>query len=310
MRNLLFRLRFSKRKFGSLILWVRRRPLVPDHYEFLLSMIQNLPWEAEDSEVVLAYPSDVKFLSRRMKIVLLQIEHTLVRKGGRDSAAAVPGQVSDPSGSEALLVRLNGDLRAFEKAHTIIDYSPSNVINVLNSSLRKVYDNKAVYIAPLINAEMTNPSHSGRDYSRVFTSMNIYDSSDRRMKILDQLSGETSLSFENISGQRSLWSAYSGVGILLNLHQTDHHLTLEELRVLPALLQGVLVVSENSPLSEVIPYREFVTFADASDLSAVLTEVARDPVSLWKQTFEGARFSKMVRALELSNREALLRLVR
>ena len=42
--------------------------------------------------------------------------------------------------------------------------------------------------------------------------------------------------------------------ILLNVHQSDDHWTLEELRVLPALLRGVVVISESVPLSGVIPY--------------------------------------------------------
>jgi hypothetical protein len=57
---------------------------------------------------------------------------------------------------------------------------------------------------------------------------------------------------------------------MINIHQTEHHHTLEELRVLPAVCCGVIVVCERSPLTEHLPYNEFIVW---SDFDAVLETV-------------------------------------
>jgi hypothetical protein len=50
--------------------------------------------------------------------------------------------------------------------------------------------------------------------------------------------------------------------ILINIHQTPHHDTLEELRVLPALECGVIIISEKSALNECIPYNDLIIWAN------------------------------------------------
>ena len=61
--------------------------------------------------------------------------------------------------------------------------------------------------------------------------------------------------------------------ILLNVHQSDNHWTLEELRVLPALLQGVVVISESVPLSRVIPYRRNIIFTPYEQLVDAVVKI-------------------------------------
>jgi hypothetical protein len=60
---------------------------------------------------------------------------------------------------------------------------------------------------------------------------------------------------------------------MLNVHQTDHHHTFEELRVLPALLNGVVIVSEESPLKNVIPYSDYIVWSDYDDIPRKTLEV-------------------------------------
>jgi hypothetical protein len=53
---------------------------------------------------------------------------------------------------------------------------------------------------------------------------------------------------------------------MLNIHQTEHHHTFEEFRVLPALLRGLVVICEESPLISSIPYSQFVVWSSINDL--------------------------------------------
>jgi hypothetical protein len=66
---------------------------------------------------------------------------------------------------------------------------------------------------------------------------------------------------------------YDRSAILLNVHQTPHHHTLEEFRVLPALLRGVVVISEVVPLVEHVPFREYVVWSTLADFPATTRRV-------------------------------------
>ena len=57
--------------------------------------------------------------------------------------------------------------------------------------------------------------------------------------------------------------------ILINVHTTAHHHTLEEYRVLPALLRGCVVVSEDVPLAREVPYADSIVFAPYERLLAI-----------------------------------------
>ena len=67
-----------------------------------------------------------------------------------------------------------------------------------------------------------------------------------------------------------------GTRILVNVHQTGHHHTLEELRLLPALLSGVVVVSEDVPCRELVPYHEYIVWTDYDSLSSTVARVNRE----------------------------------
>jgi hypothetical protein len=71
-------------------------------------------------------------------------------------------------------------------------------------------------------------------------------------------------------------SFYKKAKILINIHQTDYHHTFEELRVLPALLNGLIVVAEDSPLKETIPYHEFIIWTRYEDIIEVTKKVLQD----------------------------------
>ena len=82
----------------------------------------------------------------------------------------------------------------------------------------------------------------------------------RRKKISDELTllskmDEYHSKYQYINSntcfdKNKLQELYLKTKILVNIHQTDHHHTLEELRILPALQCGVLVICEKTPINE------------------------------------------------------------
>jgi hypothetical protein len=58
---------------------------------------------------------------------------------------------------------------------------------------------------------------------------------------------------------------YSTSRIILNIHQTENHHTLEEFKVLPALLRGAIIVSEDIPIKHVVPYHNYIIWSHTKD---------------------------------------------
>jgi hypothetical protein len=73
--------------------------------------------------------------------------------------------------------------------------------------------------------------------------------------------------------------------IIINIHQTPHHHTLEELRVLPALECGVIVISEKSPLIETVPYHDLIIWSSYDEIIEKVKEVINNYEFLHNKIF-------------------------
>ena len=77
----------------------------------------------------------------------------------------------------------------------------------------------------------------------------------------------------NCFSNEDLKKLYLDTKILINIHQTEHHDTFEELRVLPALLSGVIVISESSPLNNLIPYNDFIIWSSYDNIIETVKKI-------------------------------------
>jgi hypothetical protein len=100
-----------------------------------------------------------------------------------------------------------------------------------------------------------------------------------------------------------LQKLYRDTRILVNVHQTDHHHTFEELRVLPALLCGVVVVSETVPLREEIPYHDFIVWCDYDQIIDTVRAVRDDYESYRRKMFGDGRFKAIISAMRKRNHD-------
>ena len=71
--------------------------------------------------------------------------------------------------------------------------------------------------------------------------------------------------------------------ILINLHQTPSHHTFEELRVLPALLRGIVVIAEVSPLHTSIPYYEYIVWSHINSMATTIRNVSANYNSYYEK---------------------------
>lgn len=232
-----------------------------------------------------------------------QIEHTLVKPGGRGADHAPSGVIAIREGEPArYLVRVHGHAR-LAKADVLIEYSRPNLVHVQSSGHYADLARRMHYIAPLLYPLDFVRTTQGRDLELVTLFGNPEE--PRRKALLQGLK-KVNPACQNINGRFSdIQSVYARTRILVNVRQTDHHDTLEELRVLPALLCGVIVVSEDIPLREQVPYHRFIRWAPIEAIPALVQEISASYEAHFNAIFMSAAFSACLQQLDESNRKEI-----
>lgn len=112
-----------------------------------------------------------------------------------------------------------------------------------------------------------------QNYERMWNRVKYFDvctigtASPRRSKIIKELLSRFGARFHEIrvfGEHRDI--ALSGCRVLVNLHANDDYTVLESIRCAPALVSGVLVVSENSLFGELTALEQHIVFAQSIDL--------------------------------------------
>jgi hypothetical protein len=216
-----------------------------------------------------------KCQSRRSLDFFFQTEHNLVLPGGRDLTPADQiGVVPSIFGDDELYRVRIFRRRMYYSSDVIVEYNRPNIKNIeLSGALPPEIRKKIVY-APSIPFAYDN----GTSRALPLITNVISESEPRRAAMLDRLR-DTFAEFRNVQGiydPRGLRDLYSSTKVLVNFHQTLHHHSIEEFRVLPALSRGCLVISEDVPLCEEIPYHEYVLWCRYDEIPAYADEVLRN----------------------------------
>lgn len=278
------RQRFAEERFtrkpGSQDLFIPKH--IPKHIDLYFKYVstgisrclERKGWKRKP--IYLGFAKHATSLPRRSSFILVQHEQTHFHP------TTTIAHGTDPAIQEVVEgVRIHGGPAAFDRADAIIDYSQANISNVLSSSLKRLYDNKAHYIAPLFP---TNPSNTQvRDAAEVgvmFGSPKV----GRRKNLLDNLRLRNITSnviheFEDYN------KAFAGIAILVNVSQTEYFRTPEELRILPALFQRVIVITEDHPSLRHLPYFELLETATIHDMPHLVEHVQANYGEAWHIRF-------------------------
>lgn len=239
----------------------------------------------------------------------IQTEHTLVVKGGRDSKNAPIGAVPTIYNHEDnYLVRIH-NLKYLNRLDYIIDYSIPNIINIKSNIDFEEYYKKTIVVSPLLY-DFNKERISGKRDNNIITT--FINPSEKRRSVFLNLANNAGLLINNIVGLFStdeVYKLYSTSKILVNIHQTDFHHTFEELRVLPALLCGCIVVSENVPLKESIPYHKFVVWADYDSIVDVVKEVELNYDNYFRKIFIESDFDAVLNKIQKRNCDNIHRMI-
>lgn len=265
---------------------------IRDYYFYCVNLFRVALMESSCRASIIIGDYEVAFGDKNKVIRIdVQYEHTLVKQGGRDAEGAVKGKVMASDGS-LYLVRI-AKFDHYLSMDGVIEYSIPNLENIRQAGGYEKYLDKCFYISPLLYpvelAVLKNIRSKG-----VITTFNNENEPRRKIFLNHARSSGLAISNEkNRFDHTSIGELYGDTRILVNIRQTEHHHTFEELRVLPALLCGCLVISEDIPLRELIPYKDFIIWADMESIVDVILEVESNYTYYFDKIFSNEFFSTM-----------------
>lgn len=260
---------------------------IKDYYNYIVTLLMkvlnesdmNITIDVDDRDInIYEYP---ELLSNKIIKIRINYEHTIVKKGGRDADSAPIGNIKTLEGDN-YLVRID-NYNNNMKSDIIIDYSIPNIINITKSNLFEEYAKKLTYIAPFLYTRQWDIKPRTIQCLTTFINTN----EPRRHKLLNELQ-KTNLQHINVNNcfdKQALETLYCNTKIIINIHQTDHHHTFEELRVLPALLCGVITICEESPIKEYIPYNKYIIWSTYDEILNKTIEVLSNYDFYYNQIF-------------------------
>jgi hypothetical protein len=284
---------YKKERIGGVLFYSLRKH--PRHFGAYYSMCRigigsSLKRGKPGTSFALVLPEHQDLFSDETRTICLQIEHTLVAAGGRGLGAAVEGSVPSLTGAGNYFVRFACGTGPMHNASRVIEYSVPNIVNVMSSTEAPNYHDKVVYVPPAPNLTYLNPSPANRNRAVITTMMSPLKDADRRSTLVKRigLAGVEIVNVDNVWGDPS--EVFSRTAVMLNIHQTNEHHTLEELRILPAIMQGVIVVSEDVPLLESVPYARFFITSSYEKLAETALAVRENYEETWDRLFGGVDF--------------------
>lgn len=270
---------------------------VKDYYNYIVDLIKKiLEYNNYNINILLDYNYKLDNTNKNINIGI-NFEHTLVKKGGRCSDNYQIGNIDTIDKEDKYLVRIDNYDNLIKK-DIIIDYSIPNLININESQRFNDYYNKNIYIAAILYKPYFNLNN--RNINLLTTFININE--PRRFKLLENIKNENinHININNCFEKEELKNLYKNTKILINIHQTDHHHTFEELRVLPALLNGVIVIAEESPLYEHIMYNKQIIWSSYNNILNIFKQVENNYEYYYNNIFND-EFLDIIKNLENNN---------
>ena len=213
------------------------------YYNFILNNLINV-LKTKKSSININFTGEIIDCDLNL---WFQYEHTIFKENNKLSPRIV-----------------NYDL--LNKMDFIFEYSNTNIEHLKCFDKYNDFSNKLIYIPPLY--DLTPFNFETRE--KLITT--IHNPSPRRTKFFD-------LNYDNIYGVFDISKIYNitkDYKILLNIHQTDEYLTLEELRIVPLLFSNILIVSEKSPYIEMLPYYKHIIWVDYDEIESKIKDIEND----------------------------------
>lgn len=256
-----------------------------DYYNYTLSVLKFIINKNNLSINIILGCHEYNFENKNKTIKInINYEHTLVKEGGRGVEKNTPIGKIKYSQNKYYLVRIDSKKKYFGSSDVIIDYSNPNIYNVKKSGLYNNFSDKHIYLAPNLY-EKLHININNRNIQSLTTFINTDE--PRRKKLLEKISQSRlkHINKNDCKYKEGLKKLYQDTKVLINVRQTPHHDTFEELRCLPALQNGVIVVSEKAPLNHLIPYNDLIIWTDYENIVDKTKKVLKNYEEYYKRIF-------------------------
>jgi hypothetical protein len=309
--------RFSSKHYqvqllGRAILFSRRNPeiVIRDYYFYIHELLCANLNDVSKNCFVFYDCNAFKFFKVLLSVVdiTLQIEHTLCKVGSPTSVDGFPGGLKTLDGRSTYLIRI-ANLKKIVSADIIFDYSRINLYNIRSSPQLNYIFNKSFCISPsLYDIDTSVIGRSG--VITLFGNPNI----SRRKFFLDLLQ------LHNVQS-KNIRDVYFGVDeiyrkakIVINIRQTEGHDTLEELRILPALRSGAIVICEESPYAIKTWYSKYIIWGSLMEMPKLILDTEKNyhkiHVSIFGESVEISPFFRRMKRIERCNLLAMQRAIK
>ena len=316
LKNLFTRKNLRCIKVGKAYLLIHQQydKVLADYYNYIVGLLfKQLVYLNHECIVLFEVKKPVlPSLFPPIYKINLQIEHTLAKRGTRDSAGGISGQIPVADGQENYLVRV-ANLGNLLLSDLVFEYSKINEANI-NIPELALYRSKVFCISPaLYKIHSQSCDHA---LKRTIGTITLFGNpkQGRRKIFLEELS-QAGVNFKNINNYfDGIENLYRDTRIIINIRQTDGHDTLEELRILPALRCGALVISEHAPLINLTRYSKYIIWGELSELPGLVLDVQNN-YQYWHQKIFGdpgflKRMDRISKRNELVSLEAIRQLSR
>lgn len=266
---------------SSLITYYDEPPLhIKEYYNYCLYLLKNSLHQTQKKINVIFGDIPYNNVEGLTTVKIdIQCEHTIVKKEGRGVIEMIFGKTLDCDGNP-YLVRID-KFNYLNNLDYVIEYSEPNYQNILTSGLFGDYIKKNVVIEPII----IEPNFNIGNRTEII-SLFVSNVSPRRDLMFNELKNNNKIRIvSDCFTNNCLINLYDKTKIIVNIHQTDHHHTFEGLRTLPALSQGVIIISEEVPLKESIPYHEYIIWSKYEDLPETFKNVNDNYEFFFKKIF-------------------------
>lgn len=308
IRNFFSDKQYQAEIVGRVILISRQNPeiVIHDYYFYILGLLRYSLGTLSKNCFVFYESNTFHFLNFLLPIlrVNLQIEHTLVKPGGRDTEGSILGSLPIPNSSMQYLVRI-ANLSRLNIANIVFDYSRINLYNIRCAKSFDLYLKKTFCISPTLYP--LNIDALGRD--GVITLFGNPEDSRRKL-FLESLKNRHIDSINVRGVYFDIDSIYRQAKIVINIRQTEYHDTLEELRILPALRSGAIVISESTPYAEKTWYSKFIIWGSLEQIPDLIIHTQRNYNQIHLQIFGDTshpHFLRRMRRIERCNELASVR---
>ncbi len=283
-------------------------PGIREYYLYISRLLINALQGSNAKCIINFGLRKLKLIRQNIPIISIdfQIEHTLVKPGGRGGEHAPVGKIGIRGDPDSQYLCRIANYHMLNGQDIVIEYSRINLVNIRLSGIYKEYLNKSFLVAPTLYHLKSYSQNDQRQYDTITLFQNPEE--PRRKKFTLTLTARN-VRFENLNNIFDhLDSVYLKTKILINIRQTDFHDTLEELRILPALRCGVIVISEDSPLKECCMYSEFILWETLENLPDLILDVQRNYQAYHKKIFGHPKFYTRMNRLSTANQLMAIRI--